>query len=103
MELGFSFYWDAGRPPVFVTPTGQVLPLSVVKNIPFLDVGDPGVGLCEPSVYEAVPVAPVLEELHDEGEEEEPFEVEDLCDIDGDVPMPPVEEEETDEPGSTSP
>ena len=44
-------------------------------------------------------MAPVLEELHDEGEEEEPFEVEDLCDIDGDVPMPPVEEEETDEPG----
>ena len=45
MELGFSFYWDAGKPPVIVTPTGQVLPLSVVKNIPFLNIGDAKVGL----------------------------------------------------------
>ena len=29
MEQGFSFYWDAGKPPVLVTPKGQVLPLSV--------------------------------------------------------------------------
>ena len=48
MEHGFSFYWDAGKAPVLATPNGQVLPLSVVKNIPFLNIRDPKVGLCDP-------------------------------------------------------
>ena len=55
--------------------------MSVVKNIQFLNIGDPAVGLCEPSVFKTVPVAPVLEELHDEGDEEEPFDVEDTLGV----------------------
>ena len=36
VDEGFSFRWDAGRPPVLTRPDGQEIVLTVRQNVPLL-------------------------------------------------------------------
>ena len=39
MQMGYGFYWHPGQNPFLVTPDGNVIPLLVRKDIPYLAVG----------------------------------------------------------------
>ena len=45
MKEGFCFFWFKGRKPYLVSPTGKVIVLDVVGDIPYFRPGDP---LCQP-------------------------------------------------------
>ena len=62
MEQGYSFIWMAGKTPYFLTPSGKVVELEVLDNIPYLRTGS---ALCTPKTLKSevrVPCAPVAAE-----------------------------------------
>ena len=63
MEQGYSFHWRAGQLLVLVTPCGSVVPLDVERNVPVLRVGDNSSSMRDPTEYQVVPIAPVIEEI----------------------------------------
>ena len=36
LELGYSFYWQAGKMPVLVCPDGEVIELDVIDYVPYM-------------------------------------------------------------------
>ena len=62
MHMGYGFYWHPGRNPYLVTPEGNVVPLLVRKDIPYMVVGSSRSLPKNPKAFIEVPVMPVVEQ-----------------------------------------
>jgi hypothetical protein len=59
--MGYGFHWHPGVNPVLVTPKGNVMSLSVERDIPYLVVGSENSMPKKPVSYREVPLAPAVE------------------------------------------
>jgi hypothetical protein len=60
--MGYAFYWHPGQNPSLVTPEGNVVPLLVKRDIPYMAVGSSRSFPKSPKAFVEVPVAPAVEQ-----------------------------------------
>ena len=63
MRMGYGFHWHPGVNLVLVTPDGNVVSLSVERDIPYLVVGSENSMPRKPVSYREVPLAPAVESV----------------------------------------
>jgi hypothetical protein len=63
MQMGYGFYWHPGQNPFLVTPDGNVIPLLVRKDIPYLAVGSSRSIPKRPKNFVEIPVVPAVEQI----------------------------------------
>ena len=59
LEQGFSFDWMAGKHPHFSTPSGKIVELEVIDDIPYLRAGSKSCAPKKPTTRTRVPGFPV--------------------------------------------
>ena len=59
MKQGFSFVWMAGKHPYFIAPSGKIVELEVIDDIPYLRAGSKSCAPKRPTKRIRVPGVPV--------------------------------------------
>ena len=62
MQMGYGFYWHPGRNPVMVTPDGNIVPVTVDKDIPYLVTGSAKSIPKKLKHFVEVPMVPAIEQ-----------------------------------------